>query len=283
MGDIMNRIKIYQVDAFTDEVFKGNPAGVCILEEELNEELMKNIAQEMNLSETAFVRPIDTDDIGSCSLFSLRWFTPEVEVDLCGHGTIAASKVLFEEYNFKAKEIKYETKSGFLRAKKEGSKISLDFPIDKALDYKLDKEFPYALGLKEFKKIIIGEKTKKAVIEVESKEKIIKLRPDFEKLKLLNSDNSIKGIGVTCRDGEKYDFISRYFNPWGGVNEDPVTGALHSLLASYWSSILNKREMIAYQASNRGGEILIELLEKDRVKLSGDSVIVLKGEINLYH
>lgn len=124
MGDTMNKIKIYQVDAFTDEAFKGNPAGVCILEEDLNDELMKNIAQEMNLSETAFVRPIDSNDIGSCSLFYLRWFSPKVEVDLCGHGTIAASKILFEEYNLKTDKIKYQTKSGLLAAKR-GGEISI--------------------------------------------------------------------------------------------------------------------------------------------------------------
>lgn len=276
-----NKIKIYQVDAFTSEAFKGNPAAVCILENDISDELMKNIAQEMNLSETAFVKPLKNLNIGKGNLFSLRWFTPEVELDLCGHATIATSKVLFDEFNIKEQYIKYETKSGLLTAKKKDEKISLDFPIDKALDFNLTQDILDAMGIRSYSKAIIGEKTRKLVIEVKDKENIINLKPNFEILKLLKFKSDVKGIGVTCRGNEKYDFISRYFNPWDGINEDPVTGSVHTLLANYWSNKLNKMDMNAYQASNRSGEISLKLLENDRVKLSGEAVIVLRGELYL--
>lgn len=276
-----NKIKIYQVDAFTSEAFKGNPAAVCILENDISDELMKNIAQEMNLSETAFVKPLKNSNIGKGNLFSLRWFTPEVEVDLCGHATIATSKVLFDEFNIKEQYIKYETKSGLLTAKKKDEKISLDFPIDKALDFNLTQDILDAMGIRSYSKAIIGEKTRKLVIEVKDKENIINLKPNFEILKSLKFKSDVKGIGVTCRGNEKYDFISRYFNPWAGINEDPVTGSVHTLLANYWSNKLNKMDMNAYQASNRSGEISLKLLENDRVKLSGEAVIVLRGELYL--
>lgn len=276
-----NKIKIFQVDAFTSEAFKGNPAAVCILENDISDELMKNIAQEMNLSETAFVKPLKNSNIGKGNLFSLRWFTPEVEVDLCGHATIATSKVLFDEFNIKEQYIKYETKSGLLTAKKKDEKISLDFPIDKALDFNLTQDILDAMGIRSYSKAIIGEKTRKLVIEVKDKENIINLKPNFEILKSLKFKSDVKGIGVTCRGNEKYDFISRYFNPWAGINEDPVTGSVHTLLANYWSNKLNKMDMNAYQASNRSGEISLKLLENDRVRLSGEAVIVLRGELYL--
>jgi PhzF family phenazine biosynthesis protein len=278
---VKNKIKIYQVDAFTSEAFKGNPAAVCILENDISDELMKNIAQEMNLSETAFVKPLKNSNIGKGNLFSLRWFTPEVEVDLCGHATIATSKVLFDEFNIKEQYIKYETKSGLLTAKKKDEKISLDFPIDKALDFNLTQDILDAMGIRSYSKAIIGEKTRKLVIEVKDKENIINLKPNFEILKSLKFKSDVKGIGVTCRGNEKYDFISRYFNPWAGINEDPVTGSVHTLLANYWSNKLNKMDMNAYQASNRSGEISLKLLENDRVRLSGEAVIVLRGELYL--
>lgn len=276
-----NKIKIYQVDAFTSKKFKGNPAAVCILEDDISDEVMKNIAREMNLSETAFVKPLEKDSVDNCNLFSLRWFTPEIEVDLCGHATIATSKVLFDEFDIKEQYIKYETKSGVLKAKKEDEKISLDFPIDNPLDFNLTQDILEAMGIISYSNSIIGEKTRKLVIELKDKKEVVNLKPNFEMLKSLKFKSDIKGICVTCRGNEKYDFISRYFNPWAGINEDPVTGSVHILLANYWSNKLNKIEMNAYQASNRGGEISLKLLENDRVRLSGEAVIVLKGELYL--
>ena len=275
------KIKIYQVDAFAEEAFKGNPAAVCILEEDISDELMKNISKEMNLSETAFVKPLENKNIKDCELFSLRWFTPEVEVGLCGHGTIATSKILFDEFNIKTNEIKYESKSGILISKKEGDKITLDFPIDNFLNYELSEDILNAMEIKSYVKAIIGEKTRKIVIEVNSEEEVVNLKPNFDKVLSLKFDTKVTGIGVTSKGSGKYDFISRYFNPWGGINEDPVTGAFHTVLAKYWNSKLNKTEMLAYQHSERGGEISIELLVNNRVQLSGKAIIVLKGELYL--
>lgn len=275
------KIKIYQVDAFEGQAFKGNPAAVCILEDDISDELMQSIAKEMNLSETAFVKPLENKSISDCKLFSLRWFTPEVEVDLCGHGTIATSKILFEEFKIKANEIKYETKSGVLISGKEMEKISLDFPVDNFLSFELSEDILNAMGIKKYVKAIIGENSRKLVIELNSEDEVINLKPNFYKLNLLKFSTNVKGIGVTSKGNEKYDFISRYFNPWAGVNEDPVTGSVHTLLAKYWNSILNKTQMLAYQSSDRGGEISIKLLENNRVKLSGEAIIVLKGELYL--
>lgn len=274
-----NKFKIYQVDAFTGQAFKGNPAAVCILEEDISDELMQSIAKEMNLSETAFVKPLENKNIRDCSLFSLRWFTPEVEVDLCGHGTLATSKILFDEFNIKTDEIRYETKSGILISGKENDKITLDFPIDNFENFELSEDILNAMGIKSYVKAIIGENSRKLVIEVNSEEEVINLKPNFDKLMLLNFNTDVKGIGVTCRGSQKYDFISRYFNPWAGVNEDPVTGSVHTLLAKYWSGKLNKTEMLAKQNSDRGGEISIKVLGNNRVKLSGEAIIVLKGEL----
>ncbi|MCF0148826.1 MAG: PhzF family phenazine biosynthesis protein [Clostridium sp.] len=275
------KFKIYQVDAFAEESFKGNPAAVCILEEDISDDLMKNIAKEMNLAETAFVKPLENKNISDCELFSLRWFTPKLEVDLCGHGTIATSKILFDEFNIKTNEIKYESKSGILISKKEGDKITLDFPIDNFLNYDISEDILKAMGIKNYVQAIIGENTRKIVIEVNSEEEVINLKPNFDKMLSLNFDTKVTGIGVTTKGSEKYDFISRYFNPWGGINEDPVTGAFHTVLAKYWNIKLNKTKMLAYQNSDRGGEISIELLENNRVKLSGKAIIVLKGELYL--
>ena len=202
-------------------------------------------------------------------------------MDLCGHGTIATSKILFDEFNIKTNEIKYESKSGILISKKEGNKISLDFPIDNFLNYDISEDILNAMGIKSYVKAIIGENTRKLVIEVNSEEEVVNLKPNVDKLNLLEFNTKVNGIGVTSKGSGKYDFISRYFNPWGGVNEDPVTGAFHTVLAKYWNSKLNKTEMIAYQNSDRGGEISIELLENNRVKLSGKAIIVLKGEMYL--
>lgn len=274
------KFKIYQVDAFTGEAFKGNPAAICVLEDDISDELMKSIAMEMNLSETAFVKPLENKNIRDCKLFSLRWFTPLVEVDLCGHATIATSKILFDEFNIKTNEIRYQTKSGILISVKEKDKISLDFPIDNCLKFDVTEDILTAMGITSYVDAIIGENTRKLIIELNSEQEVINLKPNFHKLNLLKFSTIVKGIGVTCK-GSEYDFISRYFNPWGGVNEDPVTGAAHTLLAKYWSNKLNKDKMLAYQNSDRGGEISIELLENNRIKLSGEAIIVLKGELYL--
>ena len=270
----MKSLPIYQVDVFTKEYYKGNPAAVCILENELKDSQMKSIAAEMNLSETAFLLPIE----GDLNTYSLRWFTPEVEVPLCGHGTIATATVLFDELGINGDKINFQTKSGKVSAKKSREGIAIDFPIDKPIDFKLPKGLLEAIGIKEYEDVKIGKNTRKIIIRVKDYNEIKELQPDFEQMKNISTAEGLKGIAVTTKGNEEYDFISRYFNPWAGVNEDPVTGSVHTVLADYWGRILNKREMLAYQASARAGEIKIEIKE-NRVELIGEAIIVLKGEI----
>lgn len=275
----MKVVPIYQVDAFTNKCFRGNPAGVCILKEPIEDNYMQLIAKEMNLSETAFVQPFEGKNANQINEFSLRWFTPKYEVDLCGHATIAASEILFNHIGIKNEQIIYETKSGRLTASKASKGIALNFPIDEPLNINLSKDITEALGIEDYENAIIGKNTRKLVIHLKKESEILNLAPNFEKMKDLKFHMDVRGVGVTYRGNEKYDFISRYFNPWAGVNEDPVTGSVHTLLAAYWGKLLNKKEMKAYQCSDRGGEIILRILSDNKVELIGQAVVVLKGEI----
>jgi len=273
-------LKIYQVDAFTDKAFHGNSAGVCILEEPIEDEIMQAIAAEMNLSETAFLIPEKNSLLESSNVFSLRWFTPKVEVSMCGHATLAASAILFDEFHVQTDEIIYRTKSGKLTAGKKENKIVLDFPLDTPVfdGFPINKKLLEAVGISEYENIFLGENTKKLVVHLKNHGEVLKLNPNFELMRQLDV-LGIKGLGVTASIGEDYDFISRYFNPWAGIDEDSVTGSVHTLLASYWSEILGKNVLNAYQASKRGGEMLLKLREDRRLEIIGDFIITLKGEI----
>ncbi|MFZ5354232.1 MAG: PhzF family phenazine biosynthesis protein [Bacillota bacterium] len=263
----------YIVDAFSGEPFKGNPAAVCILEEELSDDEMQKIAMELCLSETAFVvAAVD----GS---YKIRWFAPKTEIGLCGHATLAASKVLFDVHGVSSSKIIFESASGTLTAEKSGNMIRLDFPIDKPLKAEGYGDVKEALGVKNCKEIILGEKTRKLVMIVDTEQDIYELQPDYGTLSSMKAD--FKGIGVTAKGSGEVDFVSRYFNPWAGVNEDPVTGSVHTVLASYWSERLGKNLLKAYQASPRGGYIDIAIGVNDRVALSGEAVIVLRGSISI--
>lgn len=273
----MNLLKIYQVDVFTDEPFKGNPAAVCILDEKIEEEKMKAIAAEMNLSETAFVLPINTE----ANIYSLRWFTPEVEVPLCGHGTIGTAKVLFDVMKIDSDEIVFETKSGKLIAKRYDDGIGIDMPLDEYEDIDLSADLLSSIGLGEYMDAKVGKTTRKLIIRVDSEEEILKLNPDFNKMKSLKFEEDIKGVAITTDNTNNYDFLSRYFNPWAGINEDPVTGSVHTVLGNYWGDILNKKELVAYQASARGGKLILKLKDENRLELIGESIIVLKGDMYL--
>jgi PhzF family phenazine biosynthesis protein len=260
-------IPIYQVDAFTDKPFAGNPAAVCILARPADPVWMQNVAREMNLSETAFIWP-EAD--GS----RLRWFTPAVEVDLCGHATLATAYTLWETGRLpKSEEARFFTRSGLLKAKKRGDFIELDFPAK-------PEEFAAPLpGLGEALGISVHQTVSKNkfdyLVEVDSEEIVRNLKPDFAGLREIEA----RGVIVTARPKTgPYDFISRFFAPRAGVNEDPVTGSAHCFLGPYWAKRLGKSEFLAYQASARGGEIGVRLLG-ERVFLSGKAVTVLKGEL----
>ncbi len=258
------RIPYYQVDAFTAERFHGNPAGVCPLREWLPDELMMRIAAENNLAETAFF-------VAEGNGYRLRWFTPEVEVDLCGHATLASAFVLFTELGYAEPQIRFQTQSGPLAAVRRGKLIELDFPSRPPQPCAV----PEALlrGLRGKPRDVL--KSRDYFVVYNSPTEIAALKPDTEVLAGLDS----LGIIVTAR-GTDADFVSRFFAPGAGVAEDPVTGSAHSTLIPYWAERLGKREMFAQQISRRGGELHCRLLG-DRVGIGGEAVLYSRAQIEV--
>lgn len=257
---------IYQVDSFASEPFKGNPAAVCILPEPTNEAWMQNVAMEMNLSETAFLHPVDGG-------FSLRWFTPTTEVDLCGHATLASAHILWETGTLLSRETaKFYTRSGLLTAVKNGDWIEMDFPAEKVEPSNPSDALLEALGVAP---AFVGKNRMDYFVEVPGEELVRELQPDFSLLARLPA----RGVIVTSRSrSEEYDFVSRCFYPAYGIPEDPVTGSAHCALAPYWAEKLGKQEMIGYQASGRGGFVRVKDLG-ERTLIAGQAVTVLRGEI----
>lgn len=276
------RIPIYQVDAFTDEPFKGNPAAVCILQSDLQDEIMQKIAAEMNLSETAFVHSLEKKLLREARIFSLRWFTPEVEVPLCGHATLATAAVLFREANTKANEIQFKTKSGTLTAQRAEKGICLNLPSDNLTRIEPPKPLLRAIGVRKFGDIQYGEQTRSLLIRLPSQKEVHSLAPDYQSMKSISIESDISGVIITADGSPTYDFISRFFAPWVGINEDPVTGAAHTVLAPYWSKQLGKREMKAHQASARGGELSLKVKPNNTVDLIGNAVLVFEGQLYLH-
>lgn len=256
---------VYIVDAFTSKLFTGNPAAVCPLEKWLSEDLMQKIAMENNLSETAFF--VKDEDH-----YHIRWFTPTVEVPLCGHATLASSFVIFNFMEKEADEIKFTSLSGELIITRESDLISLNFPANKPGKVEITEEVTAAL--KAEPKELYFNKSYLAVFETEEQVKSIK--PDFREFEKVHSD----GIIITA-PGNDSDFVSRYFVPSAGIDEDPVTGFAHTLLTPFWSERLNKKELHAFQVSQRGGELFLENLQEERVKISGKAVIYSQGVIFL--
>ena len=258
---------IIQVDAFTNKPFCGNPAAVCVLPSPKNDEWMQNVAREMNLSETAFL--VKQEDG-----YNLRWFTPATEVPLCGHATLASSHVLWAEILLAAFEsARFHTKSGLLIAKKQADWIELDFPANISETTSTTAELSEALGvpIKTVVKNSLGY-----LVEVDSEDLVREMQPNFALLAKHFPEVIVTSI---AKNSSEYDFISRFFAPGLGINEDPVTGAAHCYLAPYWRNKLNKDEFLAYQASSRGGVVKVKYPGKDRVFLSGQAVTVLRGEI----
>lgn len=258
-------IKIYQVDAFTNQVFKGNPACVCIMETAADEQWMQNVAMEMNLSETAFLYPVESG-------FNLRWFTPETEVDLCGHATLASAHTLWEAGILPIEdEAVFFTKSGRLSAKRDGEYIVLDFPVEPDSPVEIPEALKNALGVSIN---YAGRNRLDYVVEIEDEETVRALEPDFEIMKGI----SARGVIVTSPSAKtEYDFVSRYFAPGSGIPEDPVTGSAHCCLGPYWQKRLGKETMWAYQVSKRGGALKVTL-KGDRVHIGGQAVTVFCGE-----
>ncbi len=265
------KLPIFTVDAFTNEPFKGNPAAVCLLKEDIPTSLMQNIAFELNLAETAFVlREKDSDT------YSLRWMTPVSEVDLCGHATLASSHIMWQEGICKKDEtINFNTRSGLLTAKYNNGKITLDFPAIPQKKIEYPPELIDAIGGVQPK--YVGMTKWNYIIELGSESDIRNLKPDFNvMLKLPGWGTIITAVA----DMPGYDFISRFFAPEKGIQEDPVTGSAHCALAPYWQGRLGKNTFKAYQASERGGTLDI-VIEGDRVYLTGEALTVINGEIEV--
>jgi len=260
----MPTLPIYQVDAFTDHLFGGNPAAVCFLDQWPGDRILQNIASENNLSETAFLL---RDHDG----FELRWFTPTLEVDLCGHATLAAAHVLFNIKNHSGPEIRFKTRSGQLEAIRNGHKIVLDFPADPPRPTAVIPGLFDALGLSEG--LMYRGKTDLMVV-VEDENTVLTLSPQFPQLRNFGD----RGVIVTA-PGKNSDFVSRFFAPGSGIDEDPVTGSAHCTMTPYWSERLGKTTLEAIQMSPRGGAVHCELVG-DRVKLTGTAVTYLSGNIS---
>lgn len=260
-------MKIYQVDAFSSKPFLGNPAGVCILENEISDILMQNIAMEMNLSETAFVYKHGNK-------FNLRWFTPEVEVDLCGHATLATAYILYNYglLNENEKAI-FETKSGLLYAQKEDDYITLDFPAEEESPTQIPEGLSEAIGAEI---VYCGRNRMDLLIEVQNESVVKQLQPNITMLSKIYTN---RGFIITARSKD-FDFVSRFFAPSAGILEDPVTGSAHCCLAPFWSKKLKKSEFKAFQASKRGGELLLRL-DGDRVFISGEAVITMECDLKI--
>jgi PhzF family phenazine biosynthesis protein len=265
----MNQI-ITQVDAFTNSPFTGNPAAVCVLDSPKSELWMQNIAQEMNLSETAFV-------VKQNDGFNLRWFTPTVEVPLCGHATLASAHVLWSQgHLFLNQEAHFYTKSGILIAKLENDWIQLDFPVNLSQTVTAPPELSQVLGV-SYKSVF--ENSLGYLVEVESEQLVREMQPNFQQMKTLPKADII--VTSIANSDSEYDFVSRFFAPGLGINEDPVTGAAHCCLAPFWRDKLGKDRFLAYQASRRGGVVKVYYPGKNRVFISGQAVTVMRGELTL--
>lgn len=260
----MKRIKIYQVDAFTDKMFSGNPAAVCVLDNWLSDTLLQNIAQENNLAETAFI-------VAGTSHFEIRWFTPCVEVELCGHATLAAAHIIFKFYDFGSNEITFNSpKSGILKVSRKDDLYILDLPADSITPTNPVQEIIQGIGVVplEFYK---GKTDYMALLKDE--EEVLNVKPNLDAIRKLNSD----GLIITA-PGRNEDFVSRFFAPQLGIDEDLVTGSAHTLLTPFWAKRLKKKDLIARQLSFRPGVLYCQD-KGDRVLIGGKGQLYLVGDI----
>lgn len=263
----MKDIRFFQVDAFTSTPFRGNPAAICLLDDELSVDLMQSIAAENNLAETAFV-------LRRGEGFNLRWFTPTVEIDLCGHATLATAHILWEQKMLNGTEkARFFTRSGELSATRSGAWIELDFPTVQPHPAKLPAPLQEALGVDPIR---VAYAKDRYLIELATEQEVRALVPDFGKLREMD----ISVVTSLAADPLPFNFISRTFASSHGIDEDPVTGSSHCSLVPYYAEKLNKHEFTAYQASPRGGELRLKL-NHDRVLISGQAVTIIEGTMRL--
>lgn len=271
-------MEMYQVDAFTKELFRGNPAAVIVEKEWLDADLMQKIALENNLSETAFVKIIDAEN------YEIRWFTPTVEADFCGHATLASAFVIFKDFTDK-KTINFHVRNLglFIVHQDEDGKIRMNFPIRKAHQV---EDYPAVLRealTKPFKAVY--QNVQAYIVEYESVQDVLDEQPDMSLLKTLGKRTAITTTGmevaITSKADQQYDCISRYFAPVAGINEDPVTGSIHTAIAPLWAEKLGKNNILAYQASSRGGVLYCNILSEERIEISGYGKLYMQAEIFL--
>jgi len=280
-------IPLLQIDAFASEAFKGNPAAVCLLDAPMPDRWMQDVAAEMNLSETAFVVPraatISDERREGAGEYDLRWFTPAIEVPLCGHATLASAHALWQTGRLaETQGVRFHTASGVLVCRRAGRLIKMDFPALIPHEAELPASLADALKVRP-RKVLRHQRRDGTdgnfLLELDSEKAVRGLRPDFEQLRRVADS----GIVVTARgDGAPFDFVSRYFAAYAGIDEDPVTGSAHCMLTPYWAGVLGKAEMTAYQASPRGGRVGVRLVRKDggdRVFLGGEAITVLRGSL----
>ncbi len=260
----MNKLKLYQVDAFAQAPFSGNPAAVCPLKSWLSDEAMQAIAMENNLSETAFF-------VENNGVYHIRWFTPTVEVDLCGHATLASAYVLFEALGFVGKVIVFQSKSGELKVSQDGDKFVLDFPQQTPIPCAIPKSIQQVFG----SHVTACLKHEDYLVVLDDEAAVRAANPDMQMLKQLD----LRGVIITAQ-AKDYDFVSRFFAPNYGIDEDPVTGSAFTQLTPYWTEILGKNKLTAKQVSKRGGEVWCELAD-DRVWIAGHASLYFKGEIKV--
>jgi PhzF family phenazine biosynthesis protein len=262
------KLTLYQVDAFTDKIFGGNPAAVIPLKKWIPDELMQQLALENNLSETVFFVPSEKKGVD----YDIRWFTPELEINLCGHATLASAYVIFNILKEKKKSVSFDSKSGILIIKKKKKVLEMDFPSwkpEKINDY--PDELIVSLGNPE---IVAVYKYRDSLVELSDEEAVKKIQPDFTLMKKTGEK-----VIITA-PGKEVDFVSRFFAPIAGVDEDPVTGSAHSQLIPFWSEKLGKNKMQAKQLSKRGGDIYCEQ-NGDRVMIGGECAFYMKGEVSI--
>jgi PhzF family phenazine biosynthesis protein len=257
------KIPYFEVDAFASKPFHGNPAGVCPLKNWLDDATMQNIAAENNLSETAFFAPRGDD-------YELRWFTPTVEIDLCGHATLASAFILFSELGFRSQAVRFHSKSGLLTVTRQNDVLTLDFPSRPPMPCTVPETLIRGLGRKPVEVL----KARDYFAVFATAEEVRSLQPDFELLGTLDEKVIVTAPGVDC------DFVSRFFAPTAGVPEDPVTGSAHCTLIPYWSKRLGKSKLFARQVSKRGGELFCEPAG-DRVQIGGKAVLYSRGQIEI--
>jgi PhzF family phenazine biosynthesis protein len=260
------KLTIYQVDAFTNRLFGGNPAAVIPLEKWIPDELMQNLGMENNLSETVFFVPVGNEE------YEIRWFTPAVEINLCGHATLASAFVLYNFLNFKNSRLVFHSKSGRLEIEKRADLYVMDFPAWKPEPATAPPNLEQVLGVND---IVSVNNHRDLLVELRTEENVMKAKPDFTAIKKLGQK-----IIITAPGTQDVDFVSRFFAPSAGVDEDPVTGSAHSQLIPFWSEKLQKKKMHAKQLSPRGGELWVGYWG-DRVTIAGQCVFYMKGEIDV--